>query len=284
MPGDCRPFPIRAVRQSANPSRWLRAGALAAVVVLLCAACAASGQPAAQTPPIVLISPSGPKVPTGPPASVSRGARAIKLPGTEVTYYEVPSAPVELGSYLGISSDTDYVRAPPGGFAPLPDGQGTISPGGRWLAAVMRPQSGIAAGTALTVVDRGTGRSRTIPTPGFQLWANSVLSWSNSGTRLFVTAVVDDRNIGFAYGDAPGFRLHLVHVPGGGFPKDSAFFFSNANGTGAVDNSSGICAVWSPPRLRNVTVNLSGLVTGILAIDRSLEIPEMFFTARARRP
>ncbi|HLH84981.1 MAG TPA: hypothetical protein VKV38_17135 [Trebonia sp.] len=315
-------------------------------------------------------------MPTGPPAAIVPHARAVRLPGTSVTYYDDPAAPAQLSSYIA-PNGYGYIRQPDGAFAPVhPLGQGTVSPDGRWTAAIVLVQEGFATGTRLTVTDRRTGRSRTIATPGFTVAADSILTWSASGARLFVTAVSADRNIGFAWGDAPGFGMHLVSVPGDGWVYDDSFFYADPAGTGAVFNvqvgSTRVSRVAGPLRFVTltgaqtsqvpgavipsplptpfspsgklllvlcsvgqcvlnaatggtvakipflgydggpeypaqdigwydnshflswiavgadqyelVTADLSGLVTGVLAIDRSLDIPQMYFRPRGSAP
>ena len=72
--------------------------------------------------------------------------------------------------------------------------------------------------------------------------SGTIITWSAAGTRLFVTAVGEGRDIGFARGDAPSFRPHLVHVAGGGYIVGSNssfadFFVASSAGTGAVFNA-----------------------------------------------
>ncbi len=352
------------------------AAAVLAAAGVLCAGCGSAGSDSLSSPLSSVAQPgSGYTVPTGPPAAIVPHARAIHLPGTSATYYDDPAAPAQLGSYVA-PNGYGYIRQPDGVFAPVrPSGQGTVSPDGRWTAAIVQVQEGFATGTALTVTDRRTGRSRTIATPGFTVASNSILTWSASGARLFVTAVSGDRNIGFAWGDAPGFGMHLVSVPGDGRVYGDSFFYADPAGTGAVFNvqiGSGVRQAAGPLRFVTlagaqisqvpgaviprpmptpfspsgklllvlcpvgqcvlnaatggtvakipflgydggpeypaedigwydnshflswigvgtdqyelVTADLTGLVTGVLAIDRSLDIPQMYFRPRGSAP
>ena len=104
-----------------------------------------------------------------------------------------------------------------------------------------RPSSGtvIVAGSASSQWTRSPGHH---PTPGFTETSDTIITWSAAGTRLFVTAVGEGRDIGFARGDAPSFRPHLVHVAGDGYIVGSNssfadFFVASSAGTGAVFNA-----------------------------------------------
>ncbi|MDQ2875792.1 MAG: hypothetical protein M3Y33_13790, partial [Actinomycetota bacterium] len=176
-----------------------------------------------------------PSPPDGPPPAILPGTHPVRLPGTEVTYYENLAAGVLVASYFPPHSLTQYVRDPDGGFAPFPGGRQVPSPDGRWFAQQLYRHQDLRELISLAVFDRRTGRRLAVATPGFGVSPDAEPSWSDSGTRLFVTAVRDGQSIGFAYGDAPAFRMHLVLVARAGIPYDS-YFVPVPDGSGMIDN------------------------------------------------
>ncbi|MDQ2874908.1 MAG: hypothetical protein M3Y33_09000 [Actinomycetota bacterium] len=178
---------------------------------------------------------SFPTRPAGTAPAILPGTHPVRLPGTGATYYAAARAPVQLVFYFPYGSGAEYIRGRDGEYAPLPTAveEEVPSPDGHWYARELSLRGDYTTTTSLVVVNRRTGERQAIATRGFDVSPGWAALWSASGRRLFVSAVRYDQTIGFAYGDAPAFRLHLVLVPHAQFDWP---FVPVPDGSGVIDN------------------------------------------------